>query len=213
MMRMVLALLLVSAGAVGQSIPDTALARLKATALLAGLNADLLSHDSATLTLERWCGTHHLASSDRISAQLVRGAEKPAGAEVRRDLGVGDDEPIRYRRVRLSCGGHVLSEADNWYVPRLLTAEMNRALDETDTPFGRAVLGLHFTRHTLAAEQLWQPLEPGWEMSGLPVDKDGALDVPAELLRHRAVLSTPDGVVFSEVIETYQRAMLDFPRR
>ncbi len=193
------------------AVPDTALARLEMTALLATLNADLLSHDSATLSLERWCGAHRLADTDRIRAELVRGADKPASAEVRHDLGVAAEEPVRYRRVRLSCGGHVLSEADNWYVPRLLTPEMNRLLDETDTPFGRAVLALHFSRRTLGAEQLWQPLPPGWEMTGLPPDGTGTLAIPPELLRHRAVLTTPDGSVFSEVVETYQRAMLDFP--
>ena len=31
------------------------------------------------------------------------------------------------------CGDQVFSEADNWYVPARLTAEMNHALDTTDT--------------------------------------------------------------------------------
>jgi hypothetical protein len=37
-------------------------ARLEALALLQTLNAELLSHDSATLTLDRWCAAHRLAS-------------------------------------------------------------------------------------------------------------------------------------------------------
>ena len=41
-------------------------ARIEALALLQTLNADLLSHDSATLTLERWCDVHKLASAPRI---------------------------------------------------------------------------------------------------------------------------------------------------
>ena len=36
--------------------------RLEALALLQTLNAELLSHDSATITLEHWCADHHLAS-------------------------------------------------------------------------------------------------------------------------------------------------------
>ena len=44
------------------SVPwhDSFTARLEALALLQSLNADLLSHDSATLTLDRWCAAHHL---------------------------------------------------------------------------------------------------------------------------------------------------------
>ena len=180
------------------------------TALLQTLNADLLSHDSATLTLERWCVTHRLAETGHIRAELLRGFDKPATAAVRQALEVSADEPIRYRRVRLSCGDHVLSEADNWYVPRLLSSEMNRLLDETDTPFGQAVLGLAFTRHTIEASMLWEPLPAAWEMSGLPADRAGTVPIPAELLRHRAVLITREGTPFSEVVETYQREMFGF---
>src|SRR6478735_7114804 len=88
-------------------------ARLEALALLQSLNADLLSHDSATLTLDRWCAAHALASPARIVAERV-GNDKPATEEVRHQLRVGPTEPIRYRHVRLRCGTHVLSEADNW---------------------------------------------------------------------------------------------------
>src|SRR5262249_34510931 len=106
--------------------PGSFTARLEALALLQTLNADLLSHDSATLTLERWCDAHRLASPARILAEKLSGVAKAPTAEQRRLLQVSATEPVRYRRVRLSCGGHVLSEADNWYVPARLTAEMNR---------------------------------------------------------------------------------------
>jgi chorismate-pyruvate lyase len=205
------ALVLLSGAVRAQAIPDTALARVEALALLQTLNADLLSHDSATLTLERWCGSHHLAAEARIHAERIRGQDKEADAALRRDLAVSADEPVRYRRVRLSCGDKVLSEADNWYVPSRLTPEMNRLLDETDTPFGRAVRDLGFARHTLGAELLWQPLPPGWEASPLPADGKGTVPIPQELLRHSAVLTTRAGTPFCRVIETYQRAMLDFP--
>ena len=144
--------------------PDTPVSRLEALALLETLNADLLSHDSATLTLDRWCGAHRLANPPHVVAERIKGADKDATAEQRQRLSVTTAEPIRYRRVRLTCGSRVLSEADNWYVPGRLTAEMNRILDTTDTAFGRAVQALHFQRHTLAAELLWQPLPLGWEM-------------------------------------------------
>lgn len=178
--------------------------------MLQTLNADLLSHPSATLTLEHWCGMHRLASDNRIHAERVLGQDKPADAAIRQDLGVGPDTLVRYRRVRLSCGTHVLSEADNWYVPSQLTPEMNRLLDETDTPFGRAVLGLGFTRRTIDAALLWQPLQAGWEMQPRPAGATGTLVVPDAVLRHRGLLTTAAGHPFCEVVETYQRAMFAF---
>src|ERR1700674_2300405 len=91
--------------------PDSFVARVEALALLQTLNADLLSHDSATLTLDRWCDAHRLASPARIVAERVHGTEQAPTAEQRQLLGVSTTEPVRFRRVRLSCGGHVLSEA------------------------------------------------------------------------------------------------------
>ncbi len=192
---------------------DSAVSRLAALAVLESLDADLLSHDSATLTLERWCDAHRLAAPPaRIRAERVLGVDKPPGDEQRRLLEVGAAEPIRYRRVRLACGAHILSEADNWYVPARLTPEMNQVLDTSNVAFGRAVQALGFQRRTLSAELLWHPLPEGWEMAGsLPPPGPAALAIPAEVLRHRAVLTLPDGTPFSEVIETYSGEVLAFP--
>lgn len=188
--------------------------RLEALALLQTLNAELLSHDSATLTLDRWCDAHHLASPAKVVAVRDRGASKPATAELRRALGVGEAEPIRYRRVQLVCGRHVLSEADNWYVPSRLTPAMNRQLDTSDIAFGRAVQALHFQRRTLSAQLLWSPLPDGWDTAGgaLPDASAPALAIPHAVLEHRAVLTLPDGTPFSEVIETYTEQVLAFPQ-
>src|SRR5882762_1347876 len=184
--------------------PDTFVARVEAVALLQTLNADLLSHDSATLTLEHWCDVHRLASPARIVAVRVPDTEKPPSPDQRRELSVTPAELIRYRRVRLLCGAVVLSEADNWYVPGRLTPEMNRLLGSTDTPFGKVVQALHFQRHTLASTLLWFPLPEGWEMNPIRrSDTSAVLTVPSEVLQHRAVLTLPDGTPFSEVVETY----------
>jgi hypothetical protein len=192
--------------------PDSFVGRLEALALIESLNADLLAHDSATLTIERWCADHRLADPARIVAERVSDAAKPASAEVREALDVKPDEPLGYRRVRLKCGDHVLSEADNWYVPARLTPEMNHVLETTDTPFGKAVAALHFRRHTLSADLLWRPLPKGWEMGHTPaLQVAGALTIPDHVLEHRAVLSTPDGEPFSEVVETYTAEVLAFP--
>jgi hypothetical protein len=187
-------------------------ARVEALAVLQTLNADLLSHDSATLTLERWCDVHKLASPPKIVASRIRDIDKQPTLDQRRELGVTPEESVRYRRVKLMCGAFVLSEADNWYVPGRLTPEMNKLLDTTDTPFGVVVRALHFQRHTLSATLLWLPLPAGWEMNAA-----GARNVvadqpmPSKLLEHRAVLTLPDGTPFSEVVETYTENVLAFP--
>jgi chorismate-pyruvate lyase len=191
--------------------PDSFVGRLEALALLESLNADLLSHDSATLTLERWCADHRLADPARIVAERVRDADKPATADVRAALNVKPDEPLGYRRVKLKCGERVLSEADNWYVSARLTPEMNHVLETTDTPFGKAVAALRFRRRTLSAELMWSPLPKGWEMGATVGGGSGALAVPEHVLEHRAVLTLPDGEPFSEVVETYSGEVLAFP--
>jgi chorismate-pyruvate lyase len=189
-------------------------ARVEALALLQTLNADLLSHDSATLTLDRWCDAHHLASPAKVVAVRDKDANKDATAEQRRLLAVSATEPIRYRRVKLLCGSHVLSEADNWYVPSRLTADMNHQLETSDIAFGRAVQALHFQRRTLSAKLLWSPLPDGWEITAAALPDAGAktLRVPHEVLQHQAVLTLPDGTPFSEVVETYTEQVLAFPQ-
>ena len=83
------------------SWPNSFVSRLEASLLVQTLNADLLSHDSATLTLERWCSAHRLATSPRIVAERVPGIEKMPTEEQRRELGVAQTDLVRYRRERL----------------------------------------------------------------------------------------------------------------
>jgi chorismate-pyruvate lyase len=160
--------------------------------LMQTLNTELLNSRSATATLERWCRDHRLASEPKIVARLVPGAVKTPSAEQRARLDVTDRDEVKYRRVELRCGSQTLSEADNWYVPSRLSAEMNRLLDTTDTPFGRAVAALEPYRRTIATQVLW--------------NGEGA--APSALFEHRAVLYTRDHQPFSEVVEVYQRQVL-----
>lgn len=145
------------------------------------LKADLLAGPSATQVLGAWCAKLKLADPPVIHA-LRDAVTVPASAETRALLKVGDGEPLRYRRVNLTCGGHVLSQADNWYVPARLTPEMNTTLDTTDTSFGTVVKPLNFHRRTLAA---------------------AAVNEPHTILRVRALLLTADDVPFSLVVENY----------
>ena len=187
--------------------------RRQAQALLRTLDTDLLSHDSATLTLERWCAAHDLASPALVVADRVRDAESPPNHATRALLGVSGTEPVRYRRVHLRCGAVVLSEAENWYVPQRLTPAMNAALEGSDASFGHVVAPLGFRRHTIDTETLWLPLPEDWheaapDPAAAPAE---TMPVPPLVLRHRAVLRLADGTPFSVVVESYTDGVLAFP--
>lgn len=191
--------------------PDTFLTRVEALALIETLNATLLAARSATFTLDQWCADHKLSSETKIRAELVRGIEKPVTAEQRQRLKIDEREPVKFRHVELKCGDRTLSEADNWYVPARLTAEMNDKLDTTDTPFGRAVAALKPFRRTFAVDVLWKPLDDGWERRPPAADHpQQPLTIPSQLFRHRALVIAPDLKPISEVAETYTNENLAF---
>lgn len=199
------------ASADSTSRPDTFLARVSALASMETLNADLLASRSATRVLEAWCADHAMAVDPRLRAERVPGPDKPLDAAGRERLAIGAGEPVRYRHVRLACGTHVLSDADNWYVPARLTPAMNAVLDTTDTSFGTAVAALGVTRETLSARTLWQALPLGWDMRAAPADHpERPLDVPPVLFEHRAVLYDAGHRPFSEVAEHYTSEVLAF---
>lgn len=182
------------------SWPATPAGRTAARQSLVTFEAALDATDSASVALGRWCASHHLAEPPVIKADRVRDIDKPADARVRQALGAVGDEPLRYRRVRLRCGDRVLSEADNWYRPSRLTAEMNRLLDTSDLPFGVVVGPLGFHRRTLDVDWLFDPLAA--------VATAGVLTAPHAVLRHRATLVAGDGAAFSLVVETYTNEVL-----
>jgi hypothetical protein len=191
---------------------DHFLTRLELLAIIETLNADLLSHPSATLTLERWCASHNLASPAKVVARLDRGAEKLLDEEDKRRLALTPGDRLRYRHVQLFGGDKLLSEADNWYVENRLSAEMNRLLEETHTPFGRAVAGLNFRRETISVEHLWRPLPEHWELSPVGPPVPGArLEAPSRILQHKAILRSGSNVPFSFLVETYASGVLAFP--
>jgi chorismate-pyruvate lyase len=192
---------------------DSYLSRVEALALMQSLSADILASTSSTITLEKWCRDHHLAEDPRIVVRKATGVEQPPTPEQRERLQVTPGERVRHRRVELVCGNHVLSVADNWYVPGRLTPAMNRELDTTDTPFGRVVRPLAPFRRTFAARMLWKPLPDGWELGPRAADAapTDTLEMPDALFEHRAVLYTSRDRPFAEVDELYQRGILAFP--
>lgn len=151
----------------------------------------LAANDSATAALRQWCEAAHIAQPPTIRAMADRAAVNTPSPEVRAALGVAPDAPVAYRHVRLACGHTVLSVAHNWYVPTRLTPEMNRALETTDTPFGKVVAPLRFHRERLA--------EVRGRMAECPA---------GTVLSHRAVLRLADGRAISLVVECYTRANL-----
>ena len=158
-------------------------------ALIVKLNAALLTHDSATATLTRWCADRHLADPPVIHAVRLQVAESQADALPRRQLSAAPGEAVRHRHVRLVCGAITLSEADNWYLPARLTPEMNLALDHSDRPFGLVVASLNFRRQTLA----------------VTLPRRGPF-----VIVHRALLTTTAGP-FSFLVERYTKAAVRSP--
>ena len=141
---------------------------------------------SATQFLTGKCASLKLASPAVIRAVRDKDMNIKAGSGIRKLLDVESSARLGYRRVKLICGSHALSEADNWYVPDRLTPDMNHALDTTDVPFGTVVKPLNFHRKTIRME---------------------ALTEPAHNLRVTALLVTGKGKPFSVVIENYSRVL------
>jgi chorismate-pyruvate lyase len=170
--------------------------RKRSTVELVSLLTDRLqTSPSATAILEDWCREYGFSAEPILLALPVVASRKaPTPIQCGR-LAVGDPTVVRYRRVRLTCGGLVLSEAENWYVPGRLTGAMNRILDTTTTPFGRVVHPLAPSRRNLSLDVLWTP-EAGEPRPETP------------LFAIHAVLSTGDGTPFCEVTETYHGAVL-----
>lgn len=196
--------------------PNSPVARIEALALIESLNARLLASPSATSVLEKWCADHRLAREPRIIARRIAGEPKPVSDETRTRLGISADDPIRYRRVQLICGDQILSEADNWYVPSRLTAEMNTLLDASDTPFGKVVKPLIPSRRSIAVTALWSPLPDGWEMTARSADSDAIIGppivLPNQIVEHRALLLDNAQRPIAEVVETYTSALFAIPR-
>ena len=179
-LRFLTALLLMTGAATAQPAREARLARLQ---------SDILASSSATQLLTTRCGELNLATPAVVRAQTVPVAQG-ADADVRALLKVDAAEPMRHRHVRLTCGGHVLSDADNWYVPSRLTPAMNSTLDGSDTPFGTVVRPLNFHRDTVAVVA----------QSGQTV------------LQVKAVLLTPLQSPISLVIENYSSDLLADPK-
>jgi len=156
------------------------------------LNADLLAARTATSVLESRCAALGLADPPRVRAEVKRGRAPASASPARTRLKVGKDEVLGYRRVRLMCGDHLLSEATNWYVASRLTPEMNAALDSSDVPFGRVILPLSPRRETYST----------WTL------RAGRTPASGVVIRHRAIVLDNAGRPLADVAEHYQQVLL-----
>ena len=192
-------------------------ARVEMLALLQTLNAHLLSNSSATAVLEEWCADHHMAQVSKITARLTKEQDKPISEDTRKRLHLRFLDRIKYRHVQLSCGSHVLSEADNWYVPSRLTDQMNRELNFSDRPFGKIIAPLNPYRRTMEVKIYWSPLEKGWEKnlsrSITNLRDERVISIPKYLFMHRALVSSEAGIPISEVVETYTNEVINFDNK
>ena len=172
-------------------IATAGIAACAAPISLANFERTLATNHSATEALTQWCRLRGLSSPPQIVARAVKSETVSPDAAIRALLAIDASEPVRYRQVHLLCGETVLSIADNWYVPARLTAEMNRALESSDIPFGRVVAPLGYAREQLASVHGRAP--------GCP---------QGTVLSVRAVLRLPDGRPISTVAECYTAANL-----
>lgn len=162
---------------------------LAASASLADFAATLNAQDSATAALQQWCEMRRLADPPVIRAMRVAGGPTARPTRLGRQLDLRAGETVAFRHVRLSCGGTVLSEAYNWYVPARLSDAMNAALAATDRPFGTVAAPLGFRRERLVHSAQARRLCPR-----------------GTILAHRARLVLPDGRPLAMLVECYTPA-------
>lgn len=177
-------------------LPSIALAGLSACAIqpsapVDGLERMLASHDSATAALEQWCEQQGLANPAKVVAEQAPGQLVAEPADLRQLLAVGTGEVLGSRHVRLTCGGRLLSQAQNWYVPARMTTAMNAQLASTSTPFGKVAAPLAFRRELIETRRGPGP------------------DCPrGTVLFQRAILRLPDGRPLAHVLECYAASAL-----
>lgn len=156
------------------------------------LETALDANDSATVALTQWCAHRQFADPAEIVARPIDASVPPEPEDARRLLAVSADAPLGFRHVELSCGPRVLSVARNWFVPALLTEQMNKALMQSHTPFGKIAAPLAYRRERLASIR--------GVADGCPANT---------VLTHRALLRLPDGRPLALLVECYQRAAID----
>lgn len=105
--------------------------------------------DSMTEILRQWCDTHSIGDGPLRSEHATGSGTLAPSSRAIDALKLGTDEATHHRGIVLMRGDVGLLEADNWYVPGRLPAEVNTALETSDIPFGAALPHEGQTRVTL----------------------------------------------------------------
>lgn len=147
-----------------------------------GLAGQLASGRSASVILKAECA--RLAPGQSLRSIALDTASPPQIPYISQRLKVTRLDAFKLRHVSIRCGEIELSNAWNWYVPSRLSAEMNKRLNTSETPFGLAVKNLAFTRRV---EHGFAPTLP-----------------PGMILQQRALLLRGhDHMPFAFVLENY----------
>ncbi|RWR28438.1 hypothetical protein D2T31_13860 [Sinirhodobacter populi] len=142
-------------------------------------------HATASAALAEWCATRFPGCAGPLAAAVIEDRElAPAEpAPLPRDPGA----PMRYRRVRLDWGGTMVSQAENWYLPRRLPPGIAARLLDSTIPFGVLLAPFAPLRRAIRTEILDR--------------SDVALEV-------QAVMALPGRGDVALVRELYSRALL-----
>ncbi|MBB5047229.1 hypothetical protein HNR60_001981 [Rhodopseudomonas rhenobacensis] len=170
----------------------------------------LQDHDTATAAIVAWCRRHQPGSGDDLAARVLLDREADPG-DYDGLLQLDAGEPIRCRRVLLTWGNQVVSEAENWYFPRRLPREMQTALTGSE-PFGAVVAGLAPRRTTIAVHTSDDILKGGKAVESCLAELErAAVFSPVEaFVLHVTAVMEASGVVLAELREHYRRELLAF---
>lgn len=142
------------------------------SAAVRAFKARLDSQPSATAALQARCPL-----PIRV---LHLSMDRPMTEDILALLQVSETHQVTTRHVQLLCGKTVLSDAWNWYVPERLSPAMNTLLEQTDTPFGRAVQQTDFRRQKL--ETRFPGATSGIVLENRALLRRGSDDAPISLV-------------------------------
>lgn len=167
--------------------------------LMRTLSDRILSANSVTYELERWCRERGI-SRGRMIANCDRDAEiEFLDSESLKALHSYPQAKSEFRRIQLETDGIVVLDALNWYFPAHLTPEICETLRNTDVPFGHAIKALRPTRRTF------------WVRQCTPEQMAATRDPAAIAFEHHAIVLREDGVPVSVVHERFRTVLIEAP--
>ena len=172
----------------------------------------LQQHATATAALVSWCRARYPGRAETLSATVLQdGPADPRHYDGA--LNLLPDDVLFCRRVRLQWGDLVMSEAENWYLPKRLPETMRSALKRSNRPFGAVVAPLAPLRTTIA-------MLTGAELRGegelatrlrAQISRAGVFSAPEAFALHVTAVMTAAGVELAELREHYRRELLEAP--